>query len=201
MNTRADSIRVVHPLFQAEGGGSIPTSALSLCLDLIDFADAKKLNRLWHSRLPRFGTGFIKNMPFLCYGAAFDGRWYAVAIWSNPVARLLPQQTWLELRRLAIAPDAPKNSASRILGVMARLIRKARPEVERLISYQDTEIHTGGIYKAAGWVPVCSTGSNSHWNRPSRPRPPSQSAAVKRRWEKVFYERAADTRVHEDRSA
>ena len=182
---RAESVRVAYPLFQAGGGGSTPTSALQLVLNVIDFADAKRLNRLWHSRLPRMGTGFVKNQPFLCYGAEFDGRWYAAAIWSNPVARLLPQDTWLELRRLAIAPDAPRNTASRMLGVMARLIRKARAEVTTLVSYQDTEVHTGGIYRAAGWRPVTlAEASNTNWDMPGRPRPGSQSLAAKQRWEK-----------------
>lgn len=200
--SRADGVRVACPLFQAEGSGAIPTSALSLRIEVMSFGDAKALNRLWHSRLPRFGTGAIKNMPFLSYGAECGGIWYAAAIWSNPVARLLPQQTWLELRRLAIAPEAPKNTASRMLAIMAKLIRRARPEVERLISYQDTEVHTGGIYKAAGWTPTTVSGSGD-WNRPHstnasgtpRTRPKAQSEAPKQRWEKVLYERTSEVGV------
>jgi hypothetical protein len=37
---------------------------------------------------------------------------------------------------------------------MARFVRRDRPGVVRLISYHDTEGHTGGIYRAAGWVPT-----------------------------------------------
>jgi hypothetical protein len=85
------------------------------------------------------------------YIAEFDGVAYAVAMWSNPVARLLPQLAWLELRRLAIADDAPKNTASRFIAWMVRDIRKRFPGVERLISYQDCESHKGTIYKASGW--------------------------------------------------
>lgn len=152
MNTRADSIRVVHPLFnQAEGGGAIPTSALSLHLDRIDIKTARTLNR--------------------------------AAIWTHPIARNLPQDTWLELRRLAIAPDAPKNTASRLLAVMAKLIRASRPEIDCLVSYQDTEVHTGSIYKAAGWV-ATATNVDGEWDRPNRQRQAAQSAAPKKRWEK-----------------
>jgi hypothetical protein len=181
-----DGLRIVQPLFQAEGGGSIPTSALQLHLHRIDFEKAKELNRRWHSRLPRFGTGCVKRMPFLCYGASFEDVLYAVAIWSNPAARLLPQKTWLELRRLAIAPDSPKNTGSRMLRIMAMLVRSERPELERLISYQDTEAHTGCIYRAAGWVMVDTTASCTDWNMPGRPRPESQSKSPKVRWEKVL---------------
>lgn len=190
MNQRAESVRVAYPLFQVGGGGSSPTSALQMMLDTMEFRDAKKLNAMWHSRLPRFGTGVVgDNMPFLCYGAEFDGLWWAVAIWSNPVCRWHPQRRWLELRRLAIHPDAPKNTASRILGVMARLIRTARPDVCRLISYQDTEVHTGAIYRAAGWSRVIVKHKKKRWTWgcKSRPRPQAQSEAAKQRWEKVMH--------------
>lgn len=189
MTNRADGVRVAHPLFHEEGSGSIPTSALQLRLSVIDFADAKTLNRLWHSRLPRMGTGAIDSMPFLCFGAEFDGLWYATAIWSNPVARWLPQKRWLELRRLAIAPDAPRNTASRMLRIMALLVHQKRPEVVRLISYQDTKAHSGCIYRAAGWTAtnVKSSRKRWKWGCKSRPRPAAQSEAPKRRWEKVMH--------------
>jgi hypothetical protein len=181
---------VAYPLFQAGGGGSSPTAALSsakqLRLELIPFADAKALNRLWHSRLPRFGTGFVEDQPFLSFGAEYGGLWYAAGIWSNPVARLLPQDVWLELRRLAIADDAPRNTASRMLRVMALVIRRHRPEVRRLVSYQDTEVHTGAIYRAAGWTRTAWNG-DGNWNRPGRSRPKAQSEAPKQRWEKVMH--------------
>lgn len=147
---RGERIRVIHPLFQEGQAGSTPSSPLLMRVEEVEYDHAKELNRLWHSRLPRMGTGFIKAMPFLCFVADFHGLAYAVAIWSNPVARNLPQREWLELRRLAISPDAPRNTASWMLGIMARLIHKKRPWVETLVSYQDTEVHTGGIYKAAG---------------------------------------------------
>ncbi len=178
MDSRAEGVRDARSLFQETGGGSTPTSALQLRLEVIDFADAKALNRLWHSRLPRMGTGCVKNQPFLCFGAQFDVRWYAAAIWSNPVARLLPQQTWLELRRLAIAPDAPRNTASRMLAIMAKLIRDLRPKVVKLISYQDTDVHTGAIYRAAGWVPT-TVNQSGVWDRPGRRRPKAQSESPK----------------------
>jgi hypothetical protein len=111
-----------------------------------------------------------------------------VAIWSNPQARSLPQREWLELKRLAIAPDAPRNTGSRMLRIMTMLLRRARPYIQRLISYQDTEVHTGSIYRAAGWLSVDCSGSCTDWEAGSkqRPRLPAQSNAVKVRWEKVM---------------
>ena len=176
-------MRFMHPLYQAGDGGSIPTSPLQLRVTSIPFLLAKQLNQVWHSRLPRFGTGFIQNQPFLCYGAQYLGVIYAVAIWSNPVARNLPQQTWLELRRLAVAHDAPRYTASWMLGIMARMIREVKPQVERMVSYQDTEVHKGTIYKAAGWT-ATTINTNGNWTRTKRPRPKAQSLAPKQRWEK-----------------
>lgn len=147
MEGRAESIRAMRPLFQGEEGGSIPTSALDLYFSQTSRETFATLNREWHSRLPLIGA----SQGRVFYAAECGGRCYAVAMWSNPVARLLPQLEWMELRRLAIAPDAPKNTASRMLGWMRRDIKRRFPEVVRLISYQDCAVHTGGIYKAAGW--------------------------------------------------
>lgn len=61
---------------------------------------------------------------------------------------------WLELRRMAVSGDAPHCTASWFLGQMRKWFLHNVPERERLISYQDTGVHTGTIYKAAGWEPA-----------------------------------------------
>jgi hypothetical protein len=146
-NICADSIRVVCPLFQEEGGGSIPTSALQLNFTKISTEKAVSLNCLWHSRVPYIGN------PSMCfaYGAEFDGIYYAIAMWSSPIAREFNGRGYLELRRMAISSDSPKYTASRMLGWMARDIKKNHSEIWKLISYQDTEVHSGTIYRASGW--------------------------------------------------
>ena len=103
----------------------------------------------WHSRLPKTQVGpwrlaFVAHFGQTCYGAA---------LWHNPSARGLSQE-WLELRRLAIPSTAPSCTASWMLGAMRRWISEYMPQVPRLCSYQDTEVHTGTIYRAAGWEPV-----------------------------------------------
>jgi hypothetical protein len=142
---------------------------------------AVRLNELWHSRLPRFAWPLDRCTAF---GAEFGGLFYAAAIWSWPVARMLNGRDWLELRRLAISPDAPKNTASRMLRVMTLLIRRSRLRVVKLISYQDTAVHTGGIYRAAGWNPA-SKSVGGEWAREKigRHNRAVQSAAPKVRWE------------------
>lgn len=100
-----------------------------------------------HSRLPKVQAG-----PWQFAFGAFspDGTLLAAALWNNPSARTLPGH-WLELRRLACSDRAPKNTASRFLAWMYGFFSAHHRGREKLISYQDTEVHTGGIYKAAGW--------------------------------------------------
>lgn len=176
-----ESIRVVHPLFQTEGGGSTPTSPLQFHIGKIHWRIARNLNEMWHSRFPVVPKPETHNP---CFGAEFGGKFYAVAMWGQPIAanRLTNGFNRLELRRFAIAPDAPKNTASRMLAVMVRLIRNDMPTIVGLLSYQDAESHTGCIYKASGWK--CSAKSNnSVWDRPGRRVPLIQSSAPKLRWE------------------
>lgn len=181
MNIGGDSARVARPLYQAEYGGSIPTSPLQFTFYPIERETMETLNRLWHSRLPDFNTATPCS---IYYGAEFDGIYYAVAAWSPPVARMLPVK-WLELRRLAISEDAPKNTASRMIGWMTKDVIKRFPNVTRLISYQDTDFHTGTIYKASGWIST-SYDRGGEWNRPSRFRKKVQSSAPKQRWDKII---------------
>lgn len=182
MNARGESIRAMHPLFQEGQGGSIPTSPLQMRVERIDYRTAKELNQAWHSRLPRIGDPPGTTNAMVSFGAMLEAKVYAIAIWSHPVNRSLPQIEWLELRRMAISSDAPKNTASWMLGVMARLIRKQRPEITTLVSYQDMTVHAGTIYKAAGWQPT-TTKNYSSWNNATRKRPACQAVSDKQRWE------------------
>src|SRR5436190_1156809 len=114
MSSCADDAMVAFPLFQAEYGGSIPTSALQLRFNRTNEDVFVRLNAKWHSRLPKIGNSHFR----VCYAAEFSNQFYAVAAWSNPVARLLPQMTFLELRRFAISSGAPRFTASRMLAWM-----------------------------------------------------------------------------------
>jgi hypothetical protein len=128
----------------------------------------------------------------ICFGAECGNIWYAVGLWSAPIARHLNDRSTLELRRFAISPDAPRNTASRMLSVMKKLIESRLPHIKKLISYQDNEVHSGVIYKASGWTREsissaydwrkCKRGQRKN-NRPQAPSP-------KTRWS-TFIARAA----------
>jgi hypothetical protein len=167
-------------------GGSIPTPSLQakdLRILPIEIDLARKLNALWHSRLPRvIPSNITRNRRYACYVAEHEGIHYAVGIWSDPVAanRMADGDRVLELRRLAINADAPPNTASRMLRVMVQLIRKQWPDLIRVISYQDNEVHKGTIYRAAGWTRD-GEAEFVDWGA-SRERNSSQSTAAKTRW-------------------
>jgi len=179
-----DGARVAYPLFQEEDGGANPTSPLQLKISIIDVYLACALNKKWHSRLPIIKeSNVIRNKRSICFGAHYGNLWYAIAIWSSPVAanRLKNGQNILELRRMAISPESPKNTASRMISIMVKEIRKRMPEIIKLISYQDTAVHCGTIYKASGWEEKQKT-RGTDWNI-TRKRDESQTTADKVRWE------------------
>jgi hypothetical protein len=66
---------------------------------------------------------------------------------------------------------------------MVMMIRKKFPELNRLISYQDTEVHHGTIYKASGWT-IGGESEGISWTNKTRQRNKEQTMAKKIRWEK-----------------
>ena len=186
---RADSVVVACPLFQAEGGGSTPTSALSLQIVEIGMRLAQELNREWHSMLPRTDLGnLLCGTTSVAYAAEHDGKYYAVAIWSQPIIRAMCDSKTIELRRLAISTAAPKNTASRMLAVMRRLIKKKFVQIEKAISYLAVDVHSGTIYRASGWSPVGEIVAArpqrfSNVNKNTRATGPLQTTSRKQRWE------------------
>lgn len=140
-----------------------PAKASGLVLVKADPLVARQCIAAWHSRLPRTQTGpwrlaFVAHHDWTCFGAA---------LWHNPSARGLPPD-WLELRRLAIPPDAPPHTASWMLGAMRKWIRHHLPDVPRLLSYQDQAVHTGTIYRAAGWAPAFESKARQRDRTPNR---------------------------------
>ena len=175
-----DSVRVAQPLFPVEGQGSIPMSPLQFEIEPMSRKTFLSFNRKFHSRLPICGNCW----DGVCYQAVYKNIIFAVAWWSKPIAqnRLKNGRYIYELRRMAITDDAPKNTASRFLSVMCKILKKKYQHIFKFISYQDTNVHAGTIYKASNWKAVETQNSFQSWkNRPNRI---DQSASIKIRWEK-----------------
>lgn len=177
--------------FQFSEGGSTPTSPLQFKFDVLRAQTACDLNKKWHSRFPEIHwSNVVRNRHYICYGAFFEGICFAVAIWSSPIAanRLKNGQLCLELRRMALSQECPKNTASRMLSFMRKDISKRFPDIIKLISYQDTEAHLGTIYKASGWQIANTVNNFVDWNNSTRQRNKAQSTATKIRWEYILKE-------------
>lgn len=160
-----------------------PLSPKQMNVKEIGVHHAMRYNEMWHSRLPLTVEGnLLRNKRYVFFGAEFNDHCFASAIWTDPVAnnRLSKDYIWLELRRLAVAPDAPKFTATWMIAKMVKAIKKKYPEVNRLVSYQDTEVHSGTIYAASNWTQD-SISVNASWNE-TRKRNKEQSLSTKKRW-------------------
>lgn len=178
-------VRETQQAFLPGDGGAIPTTPHQLSIKEIRPQDASVLNERWHSRLPKIHwSNIVRNTHYVCYGIFYGSECIGVGIWSSPVAqnRFKDGKRMLELRRLALSEKCPKNTASRMISIMIRLIRKKFPEIIRLISYQDTLVHQGTIYKASNWKKSAETEFVS-WTTENRKRNKDQATGRKIRWE------------------
>lgn len=161
-------------------------SPKELVYEVIKAKLACELNDKWHSRLPYIHwSNVVRNTAYVCFGAKDEnGEYVAVGIWSSPVAqnRFKYGKQMLELRRMAISDGCPKNTATHMLRFMRRWIVANKPTIAMLISYQDTEVHLGTIYKADNWVEA-SLSQGLAWTTAKRTRNKEQSLAPKIRWE------------------
>jgi hypothetical protein len=186
MSESGFSVKVAQQTLQFAGSGALPTNPHQFTLKEIKPQVASLLNERWHSRLPKIHwSNIVRNTHYVCYGFFFKGNPYGVGIWSSPVAqnRFKDGKKIIELRRLALADNCPKNTASRVISVMTKLVQRKFPEIRRLISYQDTEVHKGTIYKASGWKRAKET-SFASWSTKNRKRNKDQATGKKIRWEK-----------------
>lgn len=163
----------------------LPVSPKLLTIREIGVNHAIKYNEDWHSRLPKTVKGnLLRNKHYVFFGAEYLGECFGSAIWTTPVAnnRMSKYYVWLELRRLAIPDDAPKYTATFMIAKMIKAIKRKYPDITRLVSYQDTEVHTGTIYAAANWK-LDTVSKFQEWNSENRERKNElQSKSDKIRW-------------------
>jgi len=184
------SVLETRQTFLPGNGGALPTTPHDFKIKEIPAKLSSKLNEKWHSRLPKIHwSNIVRNTHYVCYSLDYKGASFGVGIWSSPVAqnRFADGKEMLELRRMALSKDCPVNTASHFISIMVLLIRKKFPEIKRLISYQDTSVHKGTIYKASGWV-ATSENKFVSWTTKKRNRNKDQAPAKKIRWERILRE-------------
>ena len=151
MNLCADSSTGELALFQGQDGGSIPTSAHQFIVRPISKLTANRFIERHH---------YLGITPFLStyhYGAYFGDLIYGAIAFGTPNATDISglfsknnQDGVLEIKRLAMTDSAPKNSESRFIAISVRLLRREYP-LRLLVTYADSSLHVGTIYKASGF--------------------------------------------------
>jgi hypothetical protein len=174
-----DGLPVLRPLFGLHAR-TRPDGPRALLVERCDVSTVIALNASWHSVLPSVGP----NFGVFGYVATYLDVIYASALWSRPIAanRLSNGFQKMELRRMAVGPDAPRHTASWFLAVMSRLVLRL-PSVVGLVSYQATDVHRGTMYKAAGWR-SCGEQPFTSWNTHSRRPAGDVNVSAKVRWER-----------------
>jgi hypothetical protein len=183
---------------QAKSG---PLSPKEFEFKVIRAIDACALNAKWHSRLPAIHwSNVVRNTHYVCFAALFEGQIYAITIWSSPVAqnRFAQGKQVLELRRMAISEHCPRNTATRMLAHNRSWIKNNFQDIALLVSYQDTEVHHGTIYKADNWQ-LANYTKGIKWDTEKRQRNLEQSLADKIRWEYKLKDYLPDDKAKEIR--
>ena len=131
------------------------TSAKDIRVAPIGSADARAFVRAHHY------SGKVVNNSQLHLGAFIGARLVGVAQFGPPMKRsgligLVRDTPWngmMELNRLALIDETPRNTESRFLSVCFRMIRQNAPHVQWIVSFADaTQCGDGTIYRAAGFV-------------------------------------------------
>lgn len=146
-------------------------------------------------------SGKVVNNSVLHFGAFHDGRLLGVMSFGSPLDKrkvlpLVEGTAWngmLELNRMAFSDVLPRNSESRCLAVAFRLIKKAYPHIEWILSFSDgTQCGDGTIYRASGFVLTGIKKNTSIWEAPNgekftdlSPRPSIMGEATRKKVETI----------------
>lgn len=110
-----------------------------------------------------------------------------VAQWLPPTkvcAQSVLPEYWtkvISLTRLAVAPGEPQNAATMLIGASIKWLRTLRtPEGavkwRALVTFADeSQGHTGAIYKATNWLYKGTTGAYPRWLKPDGTQVATQS--------------------------
>lgn len=138
------------------GGSPLKKSAWRV--ETIPLVDAQKCVALWHYSKGGSNTAVYRHGLVNCgSGCLYGAAWWIPPTKSAAIATHPDNWTGvLALSRLAVAPQAPKNSASFLLASSMRLIDRDRWPC--LVTYADEwRGHTGAIYRATNWTYVGRT--------------------------------------------
>ena len=161
------SLMTEQPVQQASGG-SIPTTSLqNLIVKECPFADVREFVEQHHSSRTVGGV-----TPRFCFRVDWLGQLAGAAIFGLPgmdasIRKYSENGTveLLELRRFVLIDELPRNSESRVLGIIFRNLKKKG--IQRILSLSDlAQGHKGIVYRATGFRLIGQTAKCcSIWHR------------------------------------
>lgn len=105
-------------------------------------------------------SGKVVQNSQLHFGVFLDGKCggamqFGPSLDKRKIQGLVKNTKWngfLELNRMAFSDWLPRNSESRAIGAVLRIIKKTYPHIEWIISFSDaTQCGDGTIYRASGF--------------------------------------------------
>lgn len=129
-------------------------SAKDLVVKPISSQDATRIVKACHY------SGKVVQNSQLHFGVFLGGKCggamqFGPSMRKDLIRPLVSGTAWhgfIELNRMAFADWLPRNSESRAISVAMRLIRKAYPQIEWVVSFADgTQCGDGTIYRASGF--------------------------------------------------
>ena len=145
-------------------------SAKDLVVKPISSQDAARIVKACHY------SGKVVQNSQLHFGVFLDGKCggamqFGPSLDKRKIQGLVEGTGWngfIELNRMAFADWLPRNSESRAIAVAMRLIRKAYPHIEWVVSFADgTQCGDGTIYRASGFVLTGIKENTQVWEAPS----------------------------------
>ena len=130
-------------------------SAKDIVVKPITRTDADRIVKSCHY------SGKVVQNSQLHFGVFLNGKCggamqFGPSLDKRRTQRLVEGTSWngfLELNRMAFSDWLPRNSESRALSVVMRLIRKHYPHLEWVVSFADgTQCGDGTIYRASGFL-------------------------------------------------
>jgi hypothetical protein len=145
-------------------------SAKEIIVKPISSQDATRIVKSCHY------SGKVVQNSQLHFGVFLDGKCggamqFGPSLDKRKMLGIVEGTKWngfLELNRMAFADWLPRNSESRAIAVAMRLIRKAYPHIEWVVSFADgTQCGDGTIYRASGFVLTGIKENTQIWEAPT----------------------------------
>ena len=142
---------------QFEDGGSMPTSPLQFNIEEGKFCQFAELLEKYHYKSSKIGGGISHHLVL-----KFEGRVYGGIVIGKMRHEKNYEEEAVELRRMVLHPDCPKNTASYFLSKTIWWLKK-NTTISVVYTFADQTVgHTGTCYKAANFEYIKDTPPTTH---------------------------------------